>query len=362
MRENHSSVARRQIGGFTIVELLVSLSVIGILLALILPAVQAAREAARRIGCQNNLRQLGIAIQSYLDSAGCYPPGRILLYDPRYAGGKPPCSSPTVDKGILIMTLPFMEQRPLYNSINQNVTIFGSENSTSTAIPVVQWCCPSDPHSELIQPARWIGRPPSFWVQDTAPGRVMAYTSYAGAFGSYCVNATVHGKPHCIVPGPLVNEANGVFTDVAPISPASISDGLAQTCFLAEKAMTEHLGQPSNAGISGEYNWAASSNLGCSLYSAMYPPNLGKNNTNLVGVTVYAAESYHNGGFYAMMGDGSVKFLKDTIDSWPLDLATGLPKGAFMVPGGWYENAPRPGVWQELNTRAGHESTSADSY
>ena len=138
-------VSRAEAVGFTLIELLVSISIISLLIALLLPAVQSARESARRAQCSNNLKQFGLALQNYHDAFGSLPPGRIKSYDPRYSGPKPPCTSSIVDKSLEVFALGFLEQTTVYNAINQSLAIIGGENSTVHAIAVSTFACPSDP-------------------------------------------------------------------------------------------------------------------------------------------------------------------------------------------------------------------------
>jgi prepilin-type N-terminal cleavage/methylation domain-containing protein len=120
--------------GFTLVELLVVIAIIGILVALLLPAVQAARGAARRAQCTNNLRQLGIALQNYSSSRGKFPPGGL---SPGKEFG---------EMGWRTFVLPFMEEQALYDSFNPKATSAADLSSVNLAValkPVTGYFCPS---------------------------------------------------------------------------------------------------------------------------------------------------------------------------------------------------------------------------
>lgn len=360
MRIQHSSRCL----GFTLIELLVVIAVIGVLVGLLLPAVQAAREAARRAQCTNNFKQIGLALHAYNDAFGSLPPGRMMTYDPRFSGPNPPCTSAIVDKSYLIMILPGMDQAPLYNAINQDTTILGYENRTAHTVAINSYACPSDPGAGWPRPAN-TDRMVEHGLADRSERLNVVLSSYSGCFGAYYVNAIPLPSTRCIVPSQLVAQSNGCFSDRAPIGLASVTDGLSNTIFAGEKATTLFqefdLLSPSS---SSKYGWYMTGNWGDTLFTTFYPPNMHKKVALAAGGLAHAsaASSLHPGGINCLMGDGSVRFIKDSVQSWPTDPLTGHPAGAFRNVGGWWEGVPPPGVWQALGTRSGGEVVNSDAF
>ncbi len=117
--------------GLSLLELLVVLAVVGVLFALLLPAIQAAREAARRASCASKLRQIGIALHAYSDKHGCYPFSSLS-----WTTGGP--------WDTLVFLLPYVEQRELYNALNLSLPAQGKANSTITFRSPGAYLCPSD--------------------------------------------------------------------------------------------------------------------------------------------------------------------------------------------------------------------------
>src|SRR3954447_8918121 len=134
-------------GGFTLIELLVAIAIIGVLVSLLLPAVQSARGAARRVQCVNNLKQIGLALANYESSIGSYPPAYVG--DPRASGTAFGVSYPDGNMNTLpgfawgTLILPYLEQSPVYASFNVDLPCWAPANSTGARTKLSVFICPS---------------------------------------------------------------------------------------------------------------------------------------------------------------------------------------------------------------------------
>lgn len=248
---------------FSLVELLVVLGIASVLIALVLPAVQAAREAARRSQCLNNLKQIGLAIHSYVDEHDCLPMGRMPIYDPRFAGSNPPCTAVYTDKSILVSILPYLGQSTVYHSVNHGLSIFSAENVTVHVAVISCYACPSDAGAVLNSLASGALLP----MTADPPGGTwsMFFSSYSGCAGSVPVRAMPAFFADCRVPAEVLAQSDGCFNDVRPIRTRDVSDGLSHTMFASEKAVMT-LEQP------GRYGWYVSGNLADTLLTTFSPP------------------------------------------------------------------------------------------
>jgi type II secretory pathway pseudopilin PulG len=192
------------------VELIVVIAIIGVLVSLLLPAVQAAREAARSTQCCNNLRQLGLGLHNYHDAQSCFPPAVVWNGGPgeplgggtlpvgvmdRVAMGYSPANGPDrVLANWVIMLLPHLEQDNLYKGFNQSFPVDDPSNATARGTNLLFMLCPSDPYNNVpYQRALLAG---------TATGHTYARGNYAMNFGPD--NGCFMGQPGC---------ANGFYVD-----------------------------------------------------------------------------------------------------------------------------------------------------
>jgi prepilin-type N-terminal cleavage/methylation domain-containing protein len=205
--------------GFTLIELLVVISVIGVLVGLLLPAVQSAREAARRMQCTNNLKQIVLATHGYVDVWATLPRDGFL--QPPFAGSGlyDPTGQPYVSGGVFVLLLPYLDQRPLYDAMNFDLHVWTAINATISATGLSTLWCPSDPG---------VGNPRtlpdgSFYDPGTF---AMNYTSRAGNGGTWNLGWTPQSN----------GQLNGLFLKEAAVPIASVTDGQSNTLAFGEKA------------------------------------------------------------------------------------------------------------------------------
>jgi prepilin-type N-terminal cleavage/methylation domain-containing protein/prepilin-type processing-associated H-X9-DG protein len=294
--------ARLGKSGFTLIELLVVISIIGVLIALLLPAVQAARESARRAQCTSNLKQLALAVHNYQGALGVFPPGYVSLFVN---------AGPFGDTGNGwawgAMILARIEQQALFNATNFSLQITdpGSQTSRSTTLSV--FVCPSSTGKGpvVFDPTGTPVTPPNDMV-------AAHYIANAGQL-------EIDDYP----------ENNGVFYRNSSIRVSMIKDGTSNTLMIGERsrnvAESSWVGSPTGTGVCTNPNWpvgdcepASSLVLGQTGPSPLDTEIAGHQNAVFVpnskigGTDNYA--SMHPGGCMFAFCDGSVRFIKDTVN------------------------------------------------
>jgi len=353
--------------GFTLIELLVVIAIIAILIALLLPSVQQAREAARRSQCKNNLKQLGVALHNYVETYGVLPMGQVARRNARDVKSNGSCwnangvQRTTGNKGCRAagwswgaMILPFMDQQGLYNKIDFSYPMsddgsgkWMSSNTAATdankavAQTVLQaFLCPSDSHREQINTlANKLG-----W-KFRNPGQ--ATSNYFAASGSYHQNAGYWGAR---------NDAegrNGIFGGDSSTAIRDIVDGTSQTIALGEVTFLVH-----GAGRwAGRLDWngpyaesdAPTAMMRTGQYKLNPPPSSASNIIKGNGFS-----SAHTGGAHFAMADGSVRFISESINHtrgvWP-KWYSGIKRSYYTQTGLKPDTTPY-GIYQRLFSKA----------
>jgi prepilin-type N-terminal cleavage/methylation domain-containing protein/prepilin-type processing-associated H-X9-DG protein len=346
-----SQAGQRRPKGFTLIELLVVIAIIGVLIALLLPAVQSAREAARRAQCVNNLKQLALAAQNYHDQAGCFP---AHGYWAKYPGSP---GSYTYGFSVFMPILPQLEQQSAFNACNFDLPAYvnaGLVNLTVAGISLNALHCPSDTTDPSPIDTSFYGTPPP-----NLPN-IQQFTSYASNSGTWAVflrpsNANYRAEQ---------TGAKGVMYNDSHVKIADIKDGTSNTF-----AFSEHAHGILNEADYPFYQWWNSGYWGDATFDSMYgvnPHKKFKKQIEIDGwwfVPIEGASSFHPGGANYAMIDGSVRFIKETIDTWAIDLNTSDPVGVPYNGATWVvQPGAKVGVYQALSTRRGNEVLSADQY
>lgn len=307
---NTTGVPRARIG-FTLVELLVVIAIIGVLVALLLPAVQAAREAARRGACQNNMKQIGVALQNYGSTKGHFPVGAFNTTGAMW-------SSPRITFAIYLY--PYLEETSTYDAFDFKllgpigVPWHATTNSNSLSAPtakmVASYICPSDSGSTLV---------------DLSYGGVASFQStgnYLAFFGDQDVS---------VIQGVVPKVRRTAFGINFGASWRQFEDGTSKTMVIAEYLRKSSSGGANSANDLRGMTWADQPGYSqvftkftpnpsnSDVIYAGYCDNLPQQNLPCVdsspGVNdTAAARSAHAGGVYALHGDGSVHFATDNVD------------------------------------------------
>lgn len=319
MRNRKLAIRRPGQEAFTLVELLVVIAIIGVMVGLLLPAVQAAREAARRMQCSNNLKQIGIGLHNHHDTHTNLP------------SNIRPSALSTVRIRWATYLLPFIEQNALYDQIDQGrnwsdpvaaePTRIANQALFSTRIPAYE--CPSAPNGSVID-----GAPaPETWQPIVANG------DYSGFYG---VSPELHTLG--LVDQASTGVSNGAISKTVKLNFRDFSDGLSNTLHVTESGGRPHVYRRGRQVITATPNsdnrvngggWcrpASELNVlrGTSADGLSFPGPAAINVTNGEPLVTYPHPYYnvdgtsqvyafHPGGANALFGDGSVRFFSDSV-------------------------------------------------
>jgi prepilin-type N-terminal cleavage/methylation domain-containing protein len=300
------NAAIRRRSAFTLIELLVVIAIIGVLIGLLLPAVQKIREAASRMACQNNLKQIGLAMNNHLGTQGYFPVG---YYDPT--------PWPVLDSGPGwgwgAYLLPYLEQDTLYQRINFSLDVGDPANAAVCAQFLNIFMCPSDQQFT------------TFTITDGGSGSwTLAQASYVACNGNDGVDDFTT-PPHT---GPFIRATRG-------FKATDIKDGLSNTMFVGDR--TSKLSYCTwIGGPTGALNPFLMSPGSFGAEVTLLMCHAGPTGPNSAGVfDADSTSSPHRTGVPFVFGDGSVHFISNSIS----------------IP-----------VWMALATRAGGEAVSSSDY
>jgi prepilin-type N-terminal cleavage/methylation domain-containing protein/prepilin-type processing-associated H-X9-DG protein len=300
---------------FTLIELLVVIAIMGVLVGLLLPAVQKVREAANRAKCQNNLHQIGLALHDYEGVNGTFPPGYLSRpEDPAMGPVDPGFNDAGPGWGWLALLLPHVEQDPLYKALDMRLPCYHPVNAAAVRTPVQLFRCPSD---------RGGGNPA--WgdlvnVVDINDNTLTVFgrSNYIGSVGSSTLWCS----------WPVTLQPNGVLYRNSRTKVADVTDGLSQTVFVGERSsnLSDSV-WPGAVPYSTHFAWPPFASIGTGGIGRPYdgpgafvgahggpcpyedpvvihPPNSPLGHSDQM-------QSGHPGGANILMGDGSVHFYGD---------------------------------------------------
>jgi prepilin-type N-terminal cleavage/methylation domain-containing protein len=296
-----SRISRRR--GFTLVELLVVIAIIGILVALLLPAVQATRESARRTQCVNNLKQMGLAFHNHHDIHGFFPTGG---WGWNWVGDADAGFDKHQPGGWVYNVLPYMEQPDVYQLGARTV---GAEklkwNKERLEIHIKQFYCPTRRQPQLL--------PSPYRMNNADYAPRVAKTDYSVNCGSYQRNEISGGpSPGTTVPPETPLEENGISYRTSQVSIAMVTDGTTHTICVGEKYLAVKRWQNGTDPADNENMYCGYDNdvFRSTNVSRYYPPRRDAKN-----IFLQVFGSMHIDSFNAVMCDGSVRPISYFVDS-----------------------------------------------
>ncbi len=283
--------------GFTLIELLVVIAIIAVLIGLLVPAVQKVREAANKMKCQNNLKQIGLAIHSYVSSNGTLPPGVDVK---RYSG--------------LVHLLPYLEQDNIYKSVNFSLQAQDVGNDTARAMVVQTLLCPSDPQNQV--PVGWPGNnyvlnygTALLWQQASTPGPFGMFLDKGIAFPAAILDGT--SNTACASEHLKGDWSNAIATPRTDLNiPAgalpTTPDEAVTLCLASDPS---NLSQQFRSDSGGYYLQGQHTTL----YLHVGQPNQRSCAWKTTPMMNQNATSYHTSGVNLLLCDGSVRFVTDSV-------------------------------------------------
>lgn len=278
--------------GFTLIELLVVMTVIGVLIALLLPAVQQAREAARRAHCKSNLKQIALGLHNYHDAFSIFPSGQY------YCLPNTPCNAPAFVSdgwGWTASLLPFVDQAPLFNGFNFSLAMRDPHHAhlLATSLPLFQ--CPSDATRKALLPPT---------VNTFLPER-FATSNYCGNGGSFGNSL----EAPILAAGPL--QTNGLLGRDSARRLRDVTDGASNTFLVGEVIHYDFNWDPT---LFGHFHLPRAA---CCTLKLVRHGNrtLNPDASATVDEKREGFSSLHAGGAHFAMCDGSVRFVSESIDN-----------------------------------------------
>ena len=276
---------------FTLLELLVVIALLAVLVGLIVPAVMRVRASALRVQCQNNLKQIGLAMHGYHDDVGSFPPGYTSRPSP-----DPTATSP--GWGWPAYLLPYVDQADVYRRLRFELPIEHPANNEGRKFRVPVYICPADP-----------AVPPLFGLDlgDGNPPLLIAPLSYAGCWGSGEASE---------VPGPK----EGILYRNSRVRLIDVTDGTSQTTLVGDRAWSHAMAPwvgavPRGLLLPGPLNpWRGTSDAVAPASDLVLAHSTSINNGSIDDGSLDDYFGFHPGGINMLFADGSVHFLRSTID------------------------------------------------